>query len=56
MGVFDRAKAASGLSGEPGTGKPYICLDCEMRYEVQHHSCPNCGCYDIRVAKWVDGE
>lgn len=51
MGVFDRG------SGEFHLGKqqtrPYVCMACEVALEVQYHSCPSCGAYDIRRAKWV---
>jgi rRNA maturation endonuclease Nob1 len=51
MGVLDRAKRASGLSSsEP---LPYMCLECETQFDVQYHTCPVCGTYDIRRAKWV---
>jgi rRNA maturation endonuclease Nob1 len=56
MGVLERAKRASGLS-KPET-LPYVCVDCETQFDVQYHTCPVCGKYDIRRAKWVtaDGE
>jgi rRNA maturation endonuclease Nob1 len=54
MGVLDRAKSISGLgTGEDGDPPPYICLACETEFEVQHHSCPACGSFDIRRSKWV---
>ncbi len=49
MGVFDRATG----DGEPGAGEPYVCVSCEAAFEVQYHSCPVCGSYDVRRAKWV---
>ena len=53
MGVLDRAKEVSGLSGSGETANAYVCLACETTYEVQHHSCPVCGSFDIRCSKWV---
>jgi rRNA maturation endonuclease Nob1 len=55
MGVLDRAKSISGLgTGDDGEVPPYICLACETGFEVQHHSCPACGSFDIRRSKWVE--
>lgn len=51
MGVFNRAKNASHL-GTP-EGCPYVCMGCEAALEVQYHSCPTCGGYDIRRTKWL---
>lgn len=56
MGVLDRARAVSGLDSSNEEPEPYVCLACETTFEVQHHSCPTCGSYDIRLAKWVDTE
>ena len=56
MGVLNRAKAVSGLGSSDDDADPYICLACETTFEVQHHSCPACGSYDIRRAKWVGAE
>ena len=28
-------------------------MACDAALEVQYHSCPSCGAYDIRRAKWV---
>ncbi|SDJ80400.1 hypothetical protein SAMN05216226_109147 [Halovenus aranensis] len=53
MGVFDRAKAASGLSIDTEEALPYVCLSCGATYEVQHHHCPDCGSFDIRCSRWV---
>jgi rRNA maturation endonuclease Nob1 len=53
MGVLDRAKEVSGLSESGETANAYVCLACETTYEVQHHSCPVCGSFDIRCSKWV---
>jgi len=51
MGVLERAKRASGLSQSEAL--PYVCLSCETQFDVQYHTCPACGKYDIRRAKWV---
>ena len=51
MGVLNRAKDVSGLSEEESF--EYVCLACESGFDVQHHSCPACGSFDIRRAKWV---
>jgi rRNA maturation endonuclease Nob1 len=55
MGVFNRAKQMSGLSTRTDTSLPYVCLACETAFEVQHHSCPVCGSFDIRCSRWVQG-
>jgi rRNA maturation endonuclease Nob1 len=52
MGVLDRAKRASGLSSSKS--QPYICLNCETRFNVQYHTCPVCGTYDVRRTEWVE--
>jgi rRNA maturation endonuclease Nob1 len=52
MGVLERAKEVSGISTEDGE-LPYVCLACETPFDVQHHSCPVCGSFDVRRAKWV---
>lgn len=52
MGVFDRAKEVSGMTDE-ADGPPYVCLACETVFEVQHHTCPVCGSFDVRRSKWV---
>ena len=51
MGVFDKAKGVSHL-GTP-EGRPYVCMGCEASLEVQYHSCPVCGAYDVRRTKWL---
>ena len=51
MGVIDMARTVSHL-GEPA-GCPYVCLACETSFELQHHCCPVCGGYDVRLAKWL---
>jgi len=53
MGVLDRAKQVSGLSDADGSTRPYVCLACETAFEVQHHSCPVCGSFDVRCSRWV---
>ncbi|MFC7194008.1 hypothetical protein ACFQL4_04040 [Halosimplex aquaticum] len=35
---------------------PYVCVDCEAQFDVQYHTCPACGKYDIRRAKWMDAD
>lgn len=54
MGVLDRARALSGLDAEEDEPQPYVCLTCEAGLEVQHHSCPDCGSFDIRRSKWLE--
>ncbi|MFB6140808.1 MAG: hypothetical protein ABEJ26_10280 [Halosimplex sp.] len=54
MGVLERAKRASGLS-EP-EALPYVCLGCETGFDVQYHTCPVCGAYDVRRTKWVTAD
>jgi hypothetical protein len=51
MGVFDRAKHGSYLGAPEGC--TYICMGCEAVFEVQYHSCPSCGGYDVRRTKWI---
>jgi len=51
MGVLDRAKRATGLSSQETL--PYMCLNCETQFDVQYHTCPVCGTYDVRRAKWI---
>lgn len=53
MGVLDRAKIIPGLGADKEEPPPYVCLACETGFEVQHHSCPACGSFDIRRSKWV---
>jgi rRNA maturation endonuclease Nob1 len=52
MDVFDKAKVVSGLGKQQR--RPYLCLSCRTAFEIQYHSCPACGGYDIRRAKWVE--
>ncbi|MFB6298452.1 MAG: hypothetical protein ABEH56_08025 [Salinirussus sp.] len=52
MGVFDRAKEVSGIADD-GDGS-YVCLACGTSFDVQHHTCPVCGSFDVRCAKWVE--
>lgn len=49
MGVLERL----GRGGDEES-YPYRCVSCGKRLPVQHHSCPECGSYDIRAAKWLD--
>lgn len=53
MGVLDRAKEVSGISGSEDESLPYVCLACEAGFDVQHHRCPVCGSFDVRRTKWV---
>jgi rRNA maturation endonuclease Nob1 len=53
MGVLDRAKQVSGISTDEEESFPYVCLACETVFEVQHHSCPACGSFDVRRSEWV---
>jgi len=52
MGVFDKARTVSHLGEQ--TRRPYVCLSCDESFDLQYHSCPTCGSYDIRRAKWVE--
>jgi len=54
MGVLDRAKEMSGVIDADGKRPPYVCLACETPFEVQHHTCPVCGSFDVRRSKWVE--
>ena len=54
MGVLNRAKRVSGMSESGEERLPYVCLACQASYVVQHHSCPVCGCFDLRRSKWVE--
>jgi len=51
MGVFTGANDASRLGNFDG--RPYICMGCEAAFEVQYHSCPSCGVFDVRRAEWL---
>lgn len=53
MGVLQRAKEVSGISDAASEACPYVCLDCEARFEVQYHRCPACGSFDVRCSRWV---
>lgn len=53
MGVLDRAKQVSGITATAAARSPYVCLACETTFEVQYHSCPDCGSFDIRRSKWL---
>lgn len=53
MGVFDRAKAVSGISAATEDATPYVCIFCGETFEVQHHRCPDCNSFDIRYSRWV---
>jgi len=41
------------LEGAVGETPPYVCLACEASLEVQHHTCPECGSFDVRCSKWI---
>ena len=41
------------LSAREDGHPTYVCLACESGFDVQHHSCPVCGSYDLRRARWV---
>lgn len=56
MGVLDRAKRVSGLAEREDGHLAYVCLACESPFEVQHHSCPVCGSYDVRRARWTESD
>ncbi|MFW6018777.1 MAG: hypothetical protein ACOCPX_08140 [Halapricum sp.] len=50
MGVLERAaRLAKG-----GETESYRCMSCGADLSVQYHSCPECGSYDVRAAKWID--
>ena len=53
MGVLNRAKQVSGMSESEADRLPYVCLACRTPFDVQHHSCPVCGSFDVRLSKWV---
>jgi rRNA maturation endonuclease Nob1 len=53
MGVIDRAKEFSGLDSSDDGQARYVCLACETTFEIQYHSCPACGSFDVRCAKWT---
>jgi rRNA maturation endonuclease Nob1 len=53
MGVFNRARQVSVISKGDEEGPSYVCLACETVFEVQHHTCPACGSFDVRRLKWV---
>ncbi len=55
MGVLEKAKKVSGISKDDEEGPLYVCLACEAAFEVQHHTCPVCGSFDVRHSKWVQG-
>ena len=53
MGVIDRAKELSGLDSSDDGEERYVCLACETTFEIQYHSCPTCGSFDVRCARWT---
>ncbi|AEM58087.1 hypothetical protein [Haloarcula sp. CBA1115] len=48
MGLFDNA-----VSPGEEPRRRYTCLVCQASFDVQYHSCPDCGAYDIRRTKWL---
>jgi hypothetical protein len=53
MRPFDRLRAlTSGARTEGGRGDTdgYVCHGCERRFEVQYHSCPECGSFAVESA------
>ena len=48
MGLFDTA-----VSPGEEPRRRYTCLVCRASFDVQYHSCPDCGAYDIRRTKWL---
>lgn len=53
MGVLDRAKQVSGITSSAAERLPYVCLACETPLDVQYHSCPDCGSFNVRRGKWL---
>lgn len=53
MGVLERAKEVTGFADTDGSRLPYVCVACETSFEVQHHTCPACGSFDVRQSEWV---
>lgn len=42
------------LFGQAGTqNRPYECRECLERFEVQYHSCPECGSYRVNRVTWA---
>ncbi|WP_229114082.1 hydrogenase maturation nickel metallochaperone HypA [Halapricum desulfuricans] len=52
MGVLDRAARLA--RGDQQETYPYRCMSCGADLPVQHHTCPECGSYDVRATKWID--
>ncbi|WP_202614417.1 hypothetical protein [Halostella litorea] len=38
----------------PDAQRPYQCLSCGQRFELQRQTCPQCGCYRIERTAWSD--
>lgn len=55
MRPFDRLRAmtrgAHTEGGGAGTGE-YVCHGCERRFEVQYHSCPDCGSFAVESVRY----
>lgn len=52
MGLFNRVRTDS-HTGEDSRRR-YTCLACQASFDLQYHSCPECGAYDVRRTKWVE--
>lgn len=40
------------LDTNTGEELPYECKGCLERYEIQYHSCPECGSYQVDRTVW----
>lgn len=55
MGVLEKATSLAKIASDTQESSPwYVCLACETRFELQHHTCPVCGSFDVRRSKWVE--
>lgn len=43
---------ASLFSPDGGKKRPYECEGCLERFEIQYHSCPECGSYRVNRSSW----
>jgi len=34
------------------TGEEYTCQSCDARFDVQYHTCPDCGSYSVERLDW----
>lgn len=41
------------LGGNEDEDPPFVCASCERALDVQYHSCPYCGSYDVRRSEWA---